>query len=508
MLHPWILSVLGGFLYALSFPPFDFALPAWLALIPLIVAARTARSGLQAFLGGALAALVMCGFGFAWIADMAHRFWLVPWPVAALLLLAYATFGEINFSFFVFLAWRLRSRLERWPAAATAALFAIVERVVPKVFPDALAHTQINVPGLPAAAALVGTTGLSFLVAWFAACLAWYPAQQSVSRRRRLAELGLCLLAIAGMTAYGAQRLRHVDALEPARQLEIVIVQTNIGDPEILLRQYSNVSTVYDTIVARYVDMTRRALKDADADLVLWPETAIPGAPRGVSFEPARRLIQTFGTPLVLGGFDYQQAGPRDWRIYNTMFLLGPRGMIRDRYYKHKLLPLGEYVPFSDHFPVLMEWIPDAGDFSPGPGAQVIELDGLRFAPFICYEILFPRYVRRGVRQGADVLLNITNDFWFGRYAEPEQHLKLARMRAFETARPIIRATNTGFSALIGANGRVLRRTALWQPEVLRATLDVPPPQQTPYLRAGEWLTATFLLLTLGLTALIWKRVP
>jgi apolipoprotein N-acyltransferase len=182
-------------------------------------------------------------------------------------------------------------------------------------------------------------------------------------------------------------------------------------------------------------------------------------------------------------------------------------GILRERYYKHNLLPLGEHVPFSEEFPFLLDWIPDAGEFSPGPGAQALQLDGLRLTPLICYEILFPRYVREGLHLGGDVLLNLTNDYWFGRYAEPEQHLSLARMRAFETGRPILRATNTGYSALIAADGSIVTRSGLWQREILRGTLEIPEARSTPYLRAGEWMVVLLALVAWGLAAIQWRLV-
>ncbi|MFQ5600780.1 MAG: hypothetical protein ACE5G2_09535, partial [Candidatus Krumholzibacteriia bacterium] len=166
-LRPYALALLTGVLCALAFPPFGYTPLGWLAFVPLVVAVRRAGSWKQALLCGALAAVAMCAIGYGWIANTAHRFWSVPWPVAALLLLAFSTFGEINFTIFATLLWLLRSRLEKWPAAATAALFVVTESFVVKVFPDALGHTQVDTPALPAAAALVGLPGLSFVVAWF-----------------------------------------------------------------------------------------------------------------------------------------------------------------------------------------------------------------------------------------------------------------------------------------------------------------------------------------------------
>jgi apolipoprotein N-acyltransferase len=506
-LLPYALAALSGFLYFLAFPPLQWSPFGWVALVPLLVAVRRAGSWRSAALCGVTAAIVMSAFGLAWIADMAHRFWNAPWPLAALLLLLYSTFGEINFTLFALASRLLHARLAAWPAAATGALFAVIELLTPKVFPDALGYTQIDTPGLPAASALVGTRGLSFVLAWFAACLAWYPVRDRVSRSRRRIELLVCVVFAVALALYGAQRRRQVDAQASERQLEVVIVQNNVGDAGVFLDDAGDARGMADAVVARNVALTQEALRDGAADLFLWPETSVPVSPRDPAFEPVRALSRALGAPLILGGYDFQQTPTRGWRIFNALYWLDSDGLIRGRYYKSKLLPLGEYIPFSEQFPVLMDWIPNAGRFSPGPGPRSLRVGELSITPFICYEVLFPGYVRRGIDQGGDLLVNLTNDFWFGRYAEPEQHLALARMRAYETARPIVRATNTGISAVIDRNARVLARTGLWQAEILRATLDVPSAPTTPYLRWGEWLFLALLVVAWATTAILWKLV-
>jgi apolipoprotein N-acyltransferase len=448
----------------------------------------------------------MCFGGYTWIADMAHRFWRVPWPVAGLLLLLYSSFGELNFMLFAVLLWWVRRPLTRWPAALCAALFTAVELAVPKIFPDTLGCTQVDVPALPAAAALVGTHGLSFLMAWFAACLAgsWAPGPV---RRRQVAELGLCIATAAGLCVWGAVHQRTVDARPPAATLRVAIVQSNIGDASELGERYGGFSAAVDSVVSTYVRMSREALAVEPADLLVWPETAIPVQPSHPRFRPAVLFVRATGVQLVFGGYDFEPIGDGRWRGYNTMFWMDRGGRVRGRYYKHTLLVLGEYTPYADRFPFLQHVLPRAGDFTPGPGPGHFDMEGIGITPLICYEVLFPRYVRRGVHLGGQVLLNITDDYWFGKYAEPEQHLVLARMRAFETGRPIVRATNTGISAVIDANARVVARAGLWQPQVLRASLAVPPVHETLYLRAGEWCLAVFAALACGLAAILWKML-
>jgi apolipoprotein N-acyltransferase len=125
----------------------------------------------------------------------------------------------------------------------------------------------------------------------------------------------------------------------------------------------------------------------------------------------------------------------------------------------------------------------------------MMEIKGVRFAPLICYELIFPRYARSALHAGGEVFLNVSNDYWFGQSTEPQQHLALARMRAYETGRPILRCANTGVSALIDSRGQITHSTSVWRQETLRATLAIPKMSWTPYARWGEFMLLAFLVL-------------
>ena len=501
---PYVLALASGLLYTFAFPPFDVVVLGWFVLTPLVIALEKVTSARRAVLCGAIAASIMCMIGFFWIADTAHRFWNISWAFAGLLLLLYSTFGAINFTLFALLYWVVRRRLVAWPAAATAALFVGVEFVTPKIFPDALAHTQTELPAFPLAAALVGTHGLSFLIAWVGAALAGLRLSAG-RRRRRIVELVASIVVALLFWAYGVSRLR--DEPPVLRQIQLALVQTNIGDPVGLADQLGSFAAMEDSVLGVYMRATRDAVRDhPDLDFVIWPETAAPLPGTGVELDPVRELVRQLPVPLIFGTYDFQRAPTGKWDVYNALLWMDTQGNVRDRYHKHKLIPLGETVPFADHFPFLENIIPASpGVFARGAGARVMEIEGVRFTPMICYELLFPRYVRRGLQQGDEVLLNLTNDYWFGRYLEPEQHLALARMRAFETGRPIVRATNTGISAIIDARGRIQASAPLGSVETLVATLRVPVAEWTPFARWGEWLTLLQIGLAVAAMSVTWR---
>ena len=498
-----LLAIAAGAFYFLSFPPYDLHPLGWVALVPLVIAIRRSESGRRAFLAGATTAMVTVLGGYFWIADTAHRFWQAPWPFAILLLLIYGTFAQIHFTVFAWLSWRSRRVFDRAPALCYATLFTACEIVVPRIFPDKLGHTQIDSGALAFASALVGTHGLTFAVAWVAASAAVL-LDGAGRERRRLVELGLALAAVAGLGLGGARQESTFAASPIARTLDVAIVQSNLGDPEALATDLGSVTQAIDSTIAMYLGLTYRSVAGRHVDFVVWPETALPSMPRPRVLAPLQVMVGSLGTPLLFGGYDSERLSGSRWRLYNAAFHMAPNGDLVDRYYKHKLLLFGEYVPFSERFPVLIDLLPTPGEFTPGPGPEVFDVGGVPLSPLICYELLFPRVVRASLRAGGQVLVNFTNDYWFGRHMEPLQHLQLTRMCAIETGRPIVRATNTGISALIDHRGQVIAQSGLWTQEVLFGRLPVPEPMWTPYARWGERVTAALAGVCWLVVGLMW----
>lgn len=503
------LGALAGALYFMACPPYGLAPLAWVALAPLFYALRTAERGRDAVRAGWLAGAVACAGGYAWIADTAHRFWQVPWVFAALLLLLFASFAQWHVAVFALVWWKLRRRFQTAPAVAGAALFTVCERVVPRIFPDKLGHTQVDAGPLPFAAALGGSHGLSFGLAWVAAALAalaW--GWRSPARRRVALELAVALAAMGGLAAYGAHRRQLLAHTAPEHTLDVLLVQPNIGDPEEIANRRGSVTQAIDSTLTAYTGMTRAAIGGTAPDLVVWPETALPSVPRPRTLEPLEQLVAERGTPLVFGAYDIERVSADVRRTYNAAFYMDATGRVRGRYAKNKLLLFGEYVPLSDRFPRLLDMLPAPGEFSPGPGPVVFEVAGVALAPLICYELLFPDVVRRALRAGGTTIVNMTNDYWFGRGLEPQQHLALCRMCAFETGRPIIRATNTGISAVIDAGGAVRARTQVWEAGVVRDRVPIPPMSWTPFMRWGDGATAAIVAAGVVLGALARGRQP
>ncbi|NOZ01862.1 MAG: apolipoprotein N-acyltransferase, partial [Deltaproteobacteria bacterium] len=205
---------------------------------------------------------------------------------------------------------------------------------------------------------------------------------------------------------------------------------------------------------------------------------------------PARdrnAAIRGFSTPLLFGAITYERRKDFDdeQEYYNTALLVAPDGRVLGRYDKNYLLIFGEHIPFADWFPFLKSWLPEAGDYRPGRTVEVFDLDSVRIGLMICYEDIIPSFTRKLADKDPNILINITNDAWFGKTSEPWQHLQLAAFRAIENRRYLLRSTNTGVSAVIDPVGRIVSHTSLEGAETLTADIAVLS-GETIYQRFGD----------------------
>ncbi len=342
-------------------------------------------------------------------------------------------------------------------------------------------------------AGFVGAFGLSVASFAFAALIAVAARARSLTRLTAVAAL---LCAAFGLGWFAG---RGVIAA-PENPVRLRLVQPNAAqhlkwDPDW-------VGTFYQRALA----LTREAPAGPPPDLVIWPETAVPtllGAYPEIQAEIAAAAAPA---PLVAG--IRRLDGTRG---YNTLVLFGPDGSPRARYDKHHIVPFGEYIPLGDLLGGLgIHGLAarDGHGYSRGPGAALLELpDGLGTAlPLICYEVIFPRDLRAAPGR-ADWILQVTNDAWFGSFSGPYQHLVQARFRAIEFGLPLVRAANTGVSAVIDARGRVQASLALNQAGHLDA--DLPGPRApTLYARFGDAPLLVVLLASLALVAAFTRPNP
>jgi apolipoprotein N-acyltransferase len=233
--------------------------------------------------------------------------------------------------------------------------------------------------------------------------------------------------------------------------------------------------------------------------LVVWSEVPAPFSMQDPKFA-ARAATIARGTRdgFLVGVIDWKVSPGIPWRVYNSAALIDPNGRETFLYDKIHLVPFSEYLPYGNWFAFIRKITPEVGNFAQGTEWKVGTLrDGRRFSVYICYEAAFPGEVRRFVSNGAEVLVNISNDGWFGRTAAPEQHLDMARLRAIENRRWMIRATNNGHTVSVDPYGREVASI----PTDVRTSLDAPyayRDDMTLYTRWGDWLAWLSLLAGLG----------
>ena len=328
-------------------------------------------------------------------------------------------------------------------------------------------------------AAYVGAYGLSGVLAGLAA---WLAVPGLLSRP------GLAALVLAaGLFFLGNQR---ADAPAPKdATAHVTIVQGNVDqsrkwDPDAQLE-----------IVEKYLGLSREALRDAPTSLLVWPETSMPFFFQDGS--PLAKRLAAFtaetGVPLVFGAPAYERAGD-DHVLFNRAYLLTPSGF-EATYDKEHLVPFGEYVPLGQYLTFIHKLVEGVGDFRPGSVEKPLPDGRLALGALICYEAIFPELAQRRVETGANILVNISNDAWFGDSAAPRQHLDLALLRAVEQGRALIRGTNTGISAVIDPRGRVMAQGGLF------TALTLPCPE-VPIVSETTWFHRHYTLVTWAIPGL------
>jgi apolipoprotein N-acyltransferase len=249
------------------------------------------------------------------------------------------------------------------------------------------------------------------------------------------------------------------------------------------------------------------AALEPKASVILWPETALPYY---VRLEPGklRRLLaltKQIGRPILAGYPDARLSGEGDVRTFNAAGLVMPTGSIVGQYEKMHLVPFGERIPFQRYFPFLGSLDLGQAEWTPGNRPVVFRHAGPAFGVLICFESIYPSLARRYALEGAQYLVNITNDEWFGKTAGPIQHADLAILRSVELGMGLARAANTGVSMVVDPYGRVQAKTGLFVEAVLAGDVmeEIGP---TTYARWGDWITLLSIALVLALVGVAWFR--
>ncbi len=477
-----LLAVAGGLLLTAAFPRLDMAWVAWIALVPLMFAAHglSAREG---FRMGILAGLAHYMTLMYWLVITMNTYGGLPktlcGPILFLFCAYLAIYPALFSAAFAVVSSRPAACLVVAPAAWTAQEY--LRAFMLSGFPwELLGYSQYRQLKLIQIADITGTYGISFVIVLANVVVFTLLAALSARKRPRLAAVALLVPVMGLVLGYGQWRLAGIDrsaAAAPAKTISLL--QGNI-DQSIKWDPANQEATL-----KKYFRLAREVVA-GKPDLVVWPETAAPfyfgNDPRLTRMlqagAAALGVYQLIGSPLVQGRAD-------NYRFYNSAFLLRPDGTVAGRYDKAHLVPFGEYVPFKEVLPFLGKIVEQVGDFKPGRRGATIQWGNVRLGVLICYELIFADLSRAAVGNGAGLLVNITNDAWYGRSSAPYQHFSMAVLRAVETRRTLVRAANTGISGVIGPAGRILAQTPLFEEAVVTRRVPILS-RKSLYVRMGD----------------------
>jgi apolipoprotein N-acyltransferase len=244
--------------------------------------------------------------------------------------------------------------------------------------------------------------------------------------------------------------------------------------------------------VSRYERLTRSGWREPGT-LIVWPESALPFYLQAEPLYAARvrALAAELKSPMVVGSPAFERDG-ETMRFLNSAFLISSKGEVLGRSDKLHLVPFGEYVPLAKLLPFVNKMVAGIGDFSPGKAAVPLETERGKLGVLVCFEGIFPEIARAYVKEGATLLVNITNDAWFGRSSAPYQHLSMVVFRAVENRVPVVRAANTGISSVIDSKGHIQAMSPLFEETSVSAQVR-PGEGKTFYNRYGDLFAAVTL---------------
>lgn len=488
------LAILGGAFYFLGWAGFGFWPLSLLCLVPLWGALELGleRTWRHTWAVGWLYGTVTCAGGYHWLVEFLEVFSGYGYAPSALFWFVFSAYLGLNYAFYG-LAYRvLRNR--GWPTNIVAIPpLLLIEWLYPSLFPTYLSNSLQQQTMLVQIADLGGPMLVTIVMALVN--LSIYEASRWRWGRHRAPRLiwGFTIAVVALTTLYGAVRIRQVEAeMAAAPVLRLGIVQVNMG----IFEKRTEALEGH----RRHLEQSRQLEDAGELDLIVWPESAyIAGLPRKVPLG-VEQVRQDLKTPLLFGGVSTEYVdGER--KIYNTVFLADDQGIVRSTYDKTYLLMFGEYLPFGDVFPILYELSPNSGRFTAGSHVRPMTLGEWRISTPVCYEDVLARFTRKMMREARPhVLINLTNDSWFGDTQEPWIHLVLSQYRAIEHRRYMVRATNSGISAVVDPLGRIVARTGLLTRENLRYDIHMLD-GETVYTRFGDWPG------WLGLAAFVWMLI-
>lgn len=514
-----LLAAISGLLLTASFPKIGLDWLAWIALVPLL-AALADLSARESFRIGFIAGLVHYLTLLYWVVPVMRTYGYLPWYLSIAILFLFAAVLALFPAFFSMALAAIGGTplrcLISMPLLWVA--FEYIRTIIFTGFPWALlGHALYLRLHLIQISDLLGVYGVSYLIALcnvtvflavtFIRRKTW--STLPISKPVLFGAIGLFMAGLLLTWIYGSWRIRMIDNLMAAAPTaRVAVIQGNID-------QGVKWDPAHQSAAIKTHQRLSLAAKSKNPDLIVWPESATPFY-LFYDQQPTEMVmagIEAVNIDFLIGS---PSVAKQDGKViyFNSAYLISPKTKNVSRYDKTHLVPYGEYVPLEKWLPFLGKVVAQVGDFRPGKPGKILPWRKGALGIQICYEVIFPSLSRKLVKNGAALLINITNDAWFGTTSGPYQHFSMTIFRAVENRRALARAANTGISGFIDPVGRILISTPLLK----EASLTRPLPllhQITFYTRYGDLFAIACLmgavfgiLLVLGRSVLKFQKKP
>lgn len=481
-------SILTGLVLWLAFPGGGEVWPLlFAALCPLLFAIKGSNPK-QAALSGLIAGLTHFLLLLYWIVIVLGKYGGLPWYFSVPALLLLALYMSLYFSLFAMLTQTL---LTAFPAITALWLLPALwvgldwlRSVLFTGFPWMdLGYALYKMPVLIQVADLIGHHGVTYLIVFINTLLFLLVSTRPAKRNLPLLLVPACLLTGA-VGVYSQLRQSEIDEQQISGEtprMTIGIVQGNI-DQSVKWSPSHQTATVQT-----YESLSNSLMTSRPPSLIVWPETALPFYPlSGDHMAPLKKLVAGRDLALLTGApwYEVLDRTTKKVKFFNSALLLQPDGEFHGKYYKTHLVPFGEYVPLKRFLPFLAPLVEAVGDFSVGTIEHPLHWQDARAGVLICFESVFPEFSRQWVKTGANLLINLTNDAWYGKSSAPYHSLAMAVFRAVETRRSLIRSANTGISAFVGPSGTIDLQSEIFVPWAAATEVTLMP-GETVWVRYG-----------------------
>ncbi|MCK5534112.1 apolipoprotein N-acyltransferase [bacterium] len=464
-LGKFFFTILSGCLLILIFPNFNYSSFAWISLIPLLIAVEKENFSSVFYLGFLSGVIAYTGILY-WLGETMIKYGQMPAILSYLILLALVFYLAVYVGVFCllykFFVLHVSSRLLHILFGGFLWVFLeLCRSCFFSGFPWALlGYSQWKNTFLIQIAGITGSYGVSFLIVIFnIALLKILDTQWRGEKLRKKIQIIIIVgMGLSVCYSYGYVVIRQAEK-EDKSSVKVVVLQGNIP-------QKMKWDSAYKPQIMRvYTELVKKT-KSLNPQLIVWPEAAIPGY---VNYEHdlsrwLEELIKQSGCNHIIGGPDikYSKKSFEKERYYNSAFLFSSEGKILNQHDKIHLVPFGEMVPLRWLFSKVINVLNEIGDFDKGKEIRILKLPEIDAGVFICFEIIFPNLIRRFVNKGAKIIINITNDAWFGKTSAPYQHFSTCVFRAVENRIYVVRAANTGISGFIDPFGRIKKTFPLF----------------------------------------------